>query len=263
MHLIFKILLIFFIIFSIFLFFLNNYPNLFIKFNSSKFLKYFLLPKASAFFGVYSYENNNFNAVIKYLQNFNNFYPTVDSILLEGRCFEEIGNFKRAEELYILASSFDPFYKNSSIALVQLKIKEILKNKKIYLKDLEYILKFLPLQDIEIVDKISKILINISDNLSKEEFLFLSGFIYFINPSKELLKKIGLKSIKRKDLNCQEKFLFLKYFLKCSLKEEEFEKILHSFPCPFKNEEFNELKNIEDLKYREVVKNIFWGLEKE
>lgn len=130
------------------------------------------MPKPSSAFGVYFYENKNFNGSIKYLQNFNNFYPTLDSILLEGRCFEEIGNFKRAEELYILARSFDPFYKNSSIALIQLKIKEILKNKRIYLKDLEYILKFLPLQNIEIVDKISKVFINISNNLSKKSFYF-------------------------------------------------------------------------------------------
>lgn len=259
MQSIFKILIIFFIIFSIFLFFLNNYPNLFFKNN----LRYFLLPKANAGFGIHFYENKSFNEAIKYLQNFNNFYPTVDSILLEGKCFEEIGNFKKAEELYNLARNFDPFYKNSSIALVQLKVKEILKNKKIYLKDLKYILKFLPLEDIEIKDKISKIFIKISNNFSKEEFLFLSGFIYFINPSKQLLKEIGLKGIKREDINCQEKILFLKYFLKCFLNDEEFEKILYSFPCALKNEELNELKNIKDLKYREEVKDIFWGIKKE
>lgn len=253
MQMIFKILIIFLIIFSIFLFILNNFPNLFLKNN----LNYFLLPKANATLGIYFYENKNFNTALKHLQNFNNFYPTVESILLEGRCFEEIGNFKKAEELYILARNFDPFYKNSSIALVQLKIKEVIKNKKIDLKDLEYILKFLPLEDIEIKNKISKIFINISNELSKEEFLFLSGFIYFINPSKELLKEIGLKSIKREDLNCQEKNLFLKYFLKSSLKAEDFEKIIYSFPCAIKNEELNELKK------REEVKEIFWGIKKE
>lgn len=156
-----------------------------------------------------------------------------------------------------MARNFDPFYKNSSIALVQLKIKGITKNKKIYLKDLEYILKFLPLEDIEIKNKISKIFINISNDFSKEEFLYLSGFIYFINPSKELLKGIGLKGIKREDLNCQKKNLFLKYFLKSSLKAEEFEKIIYSLPCTIKNEELNELKK------REEVKDIFWGIKKE
>ncbi len=195
---------------------MNSYPFLFYKESCNKFLN----PKAQASVAWNFYILKKYEKSLKLLNSFNFWQPNEEGLLLEGYCFQNLGNFDEAEKIYRKVFEFNPFYKKAYLAYIDLKLKKIEISNSLNEKTIDEIISKIPWEDEFAKDKISLKLLNISKNLSKREKLIVFSSIFYICPSKDILKKTSFYLIKEKSFPLYLRKIGLHIFLSASFYEK-------------------------------------------